>query len=138
MGTRLASDSRQGRYRSMSEWPARSMGACNVQTERRKHRRLPITLPVAFSAANASQPAANGCETLNVSTGGVYFRTEQPGVHPGQTLDVSLTIPPGQGHFPYEGRIATLAEVTRVDRLRENPCLYGVAAQFHDPPKLSF
>ncbi len=109
-----------------------------MQTERRRHRRLDIGLPVAFCTIDDLTPVVGSTKTINVSAGGVYFGTDQAGLEAGRALDVELTIPPGQGHFPYEGRICSQAEVVRLDTLDSEPASWGVAAQFRDAPKLSF
>ena len=109
-----------------------------MHTEKRRHRRLDISLPVAFATVDQGAPTSGSTTTLNVSTGGVYFGTRQPGLAPGRRLNVELSIPPGQGHFPYEGRISSEAEVVRVDPLEGNTGQWGVAAQFRNPPRLDF
>ena len=109
-----------------------------VRTERRKHRRLEIGLSLAFEAVDREPSTIGTATTINVSTGGVYFGMAQAGLEPGCMLDVELTIPPGQGHFPYEGRITNRAEVVRVDPIDAGPNPWGIAAQFCQPPKLAF
>ena len=88
--------------------------------------------------------------TGNVSTGGLYFemdllddRVPAPELH--SVLDVELTVPPGDGHFPYEGRVTAAAEVVRCDSLPGSPARspdaplrLGIAARFRDPLKLAF
>jgi hypothetical protein len=85
-------------------------------------------------------------KTLNVSTGGLYFETLTPDLAVGQKFDMELTIPPGDGHFPYQGRVAAAGEVRRLDQLppaddgegiAQLP-RWGVAAQFANNLKLSF
>lgn len=82
--------------------------------------------------------AADTTETLNISTGGVYFGTDRPGLSTGSLLDMELTIPPGQGHFPYEGRISTRGVVVRVDELADESHEYAVATQFRESPRFMF
>lgn len=87
--------------------------------------------------------------TANISTGGLYFEVDlldevpPPEVH--SMLNVELTVPPGDGYFPYEGRVTSTAEVLRCDSLREppterpgGPARVGVAARFREPLKLVF
>jgi len=110
----------------------------SLKAERRKHRRLEITLPLEYSLLANGAHGTHRTTTTNVSTGGVYFETEQPGIQPGGLLDLQLTIPPGEGHFPYQGQISSLGVVVRVDRLKGDPRRWGVAAQFRESLKLSF
>lgn len=87
--------------------------------------------------------------TGNISTGGVYFEVELvDGASPPQPqslLNLDLTVPPGEGHFPYEGRISSVAEVVRCDSLAGNGSAgsqqtqrLGVAARFKEPLILDF
>jgi hypothetical protein len=109
-----------------------------MQAERRRNRRLEISLPVAFSTGDDGLPAADTTTTKNVSTGGVYLTTDQPALAPGRVLNMELTIPPGQGHFPYEGRVTGTGVVVRVEDLPNAPRQWGVAVEFRDLPKLVF
>ncbi len=87
--------------------------------------------------------------TRNISTGGVYFELDLTDGHAApaehSTLDVDLTVPPGDGHFPYEGRIRSTVEVLRCESLPRNggsgasaPTRLGVAARFCEPLKYEF
>jgi hypothetical protein len=85
-------------------------------------------------------------KTINVSTGGLYFETLSDEVRPGQRLELELTVPPGDGHFPYQGRVMADAEVIRVHDLppkltaegMAHLARKGVAASFNAGLKLSF
>ncbi len=109
-----------------------------MQTERRKHRRLSIRLPISYSVVEDDVSAADSTETINISTGGAYFGTDRKDIYTGTMLDMELTIPPGQGHFPYEGRISSRGVVVRVDELNEGPNRFGVATQFRESPRFMF
>jgi hypothetical protein len=91
--------------------------------------------------------------TGNVSSGGIYFETDltgpeangfrEPGPAGRQLLDMELTVPPGDGHFPYEGRVSTVLEVLRRVDLEASPTAdrprrIGLAGRFHQPLKLTF
>lgn len=117
-----------------------------MDTERRKHRRLPIQLPlICKDPLNPDQIVVRS-KTLNVSTGGLYFETLADAIRPGQSFEIELTIPPGDGHFPYQGRVTAVGQVVRIDDLpatRDGEGLTrtprrGVAARFNDNLKLSF
>ncbi len=117
-------------------------------SERRSHRRLAIRLPLECTADQDGRPHIWRAVTANISTGGLYFEADSlngmPDLPTAQTLEVELTVPPGEGHFPYEGRVRSVAEVTRRDLLPPNgdgrPARQrvGIAARFRDPLKLSF
>ena len=86
--------------------------------------------------------------TSNISTGGIYFEADvSNGVSRlavDALLDIELTIPPGEGHFPYEGRVKSVAEVVRWEELQDvngvgaGRWRVGVAARFREPLKLAF
>lgn len=120
-----------------------------MDNNRRQHRRLNIRLPVECYPATLDRQHAVRTVTNNISTGGLYFEVDLiDGVSeptPQSLLHVELTVPPGDGHFPYEGRLNSVAEVIRCDRLGtfQNPELptherLGVAARFREPLKLLF
>jgi len=113
-----------------------------ARQERRKHRRLEIRLPLQYWPVGESE--ANACRTVtkNISTGGLYFETDDEEIRPGMLLHIELTIPPGEGHFPYPGRITGVGEVVRVAPLSEGKARkvrrIGVATRFRESLKLSF
>jgi hypothetical protein len=86
--------------------------------------------------------------TGNISSGGVYIELEvpadSPAPDPDALLQVELTVPPGDGHFPYEGRLRTVAQVLRAQPLGNGGATatrarrYGIAARFRDPLQLAF
>ena len=114
--------------------------------ERRQHRRLDIRLPLECSSAESSgRPATFRTVTFNISTGGVYFETEASDIKPGMRLNLELTVPPGDGHFPYQGHVTGTAEVLRVEPLPpktdaagKTRSWSGVATRFDERLKLSF
>ena len=114
--------------------------------ERRQHRRLEIRLPLECSSAESSgRPATFRTVTFNISTGGVYFETEASDIKPGMRLNLELTVPPGDGHFPYQGHVTGTAEVVRVEPLAPKTDAggktrgwSGVATRFDERLKLSF
>ncbi|NLE59285.1 MAG: hypothetical protein GX616_13065 [Planctomycetes bacterium] len=82
----------------------------------------------------------------NISTNGLYFEMDliegAPVPHLSSLLSVSLTVPPGDGYFPYEGQVTGMAEVVRCDPLEpqraDAPARLGVGARFREPLKLAF
>jgi len=117
--------------------------AASLPPERRKHRRLQMHLPLEFS--RVAEPAAgqHRSVTRDISTGGIYFETLLDDLRKGELLDIELTIPPGEGHFPYQGRVSSVARVVRTERpsgsagRTANPRM-GVGAAFRESFKLSF
>jgi hypothetical protein len=116
-----------------------------IRQERRKDRRLDIRLPVECSFPGQARSAAYRTVTLNVSTGGLYFETEAIDIRPGMLVRFELTVPPGDGHFPYQGRVTGLGEVVRVAPLRSKLDAagltrnwVGVGTRFKENLKLSF
>ncbi|MBI4578930.1 MAG: PilZ domain-containing protein [Planctomycetes bacterium] len=113
--------------------------------ERRQHRRLAIRLPVDCRIQGL--PQAVRAFTRDISTGGVYFEADLPAgtprLPPACTLDLTLTVPPGEGHFPYQGRVTGSAELLRCDPLpgpagKSGVVRYGLAARFRQPLQMAF
>ncbi len=120
-----------------------------MEQERRQHRRLDIRLPLECYPVEAGRAQALRTVTTNISTGGLYFELDLiEGVSPPEPQDrlqVELTVPPGDGYFPYQGRVSSVAEVLRCDELPqaesaggERFARVGVAARFREPLKLAF
>ena len=111
--------------------------------ERRKHRRLRMALPVEFRRSAELSVGPYRSVARDVSTGGIYFETMLEDLRKGELLDIELTIPPGEGHFPYQGRVSSVAAVVRTEKLVSlglqitNPRI-GVAAAFRESFKLAF
>lgn len=86
--------------------------------------------------------------TRDISTGGVYFEAELGnGVGPGDLagpLDVELTVPPGDGYFPYEGRVRGVIDVVRCDSITDAASgsasgrRVGIGGSFREPLQLAF
>lgn len=120
------------------------MASATVTTkqERRRHRRLDIRLPLQYCPGNDS--GVNVCRTVtrNISTGGLYFETDDLEIRAGMTIELELTIPPGEGYSPYQGHITSMGEVVRVDDLgpsaNASTRRVGVATRFRDSLRLSF
>src|SRR5207342_3399090 len=80
-----------------------------MDKDRRQHRRLSIRLPVECCPSKKDRQHSVRTVTNNISTGGLYFEVDLiEGVtepQPNSLLQVELTVPPGDGHVPYEGRL---------------------------------
>jgi hypothetical protein len=79
-------------------------------------------------------------QTVNVSSGGLYFETPTSAFEPGNLLKVELAIPATAGLLEFGGRISGFAKVLRTNDSLTNTNLtagrHGVAAEFSRPPKL--
>jgi len=116
--------------------------------DQRAHRRLTIQLPVGCVSQDAGWARAIRGATLDISTGGIYFEADVPPsifrLPTDAILDIELTIPPGDGHFPYEGHLQSIAQVVRWKELGEVNSAgsgrrrVGVAARFREPLRLAF
>ena len=114
--------------------------------ERRAHPRAQIELSVECRLSESpEQPVCRGI-SRDVSSGGVYFRTNCEAVTTDALVDVELAVPPGAAHFSYPGIVRGIGKVVRVDDLsaspgggnESEPPRFGVAAQFHQPLALTF
>lgn len=117
--------------------------AASLPPERRQHRRLQMHLPLEFCRASESAAGRHHTVTRDVSTGGIYFETAMDDLRKGELLDIEMTIPPGEGHFPYQGRVSSVARVIRMEvpsglvgRVANRRMGVGVA--FRESFKLSF
>ncbi len=130
---------------------ARAEGLATIQNSRedqRERRRLTIQLPVECSSPGGAWERTVRGVTINISTGGIYFEADVSNsvsrLAADALLDIELTIPPGEGHFPYEGRVKSVAEVVRWEELGDVNGVgpgrrrVGVAARFREPLKLAF
>lgn len=117
--------------------------------EKRQHRRLAIRLPLEYHLQGVTGEPKVRTVTKNISTGGVYFELDlldgmsEPQLN--SRLNIDLTVPPGDGHSPYQGRIHSVAEIVRCRKLERPQALkkhphprVGIAARFSEPLKLSF
>jgi hypothetical protein len=116
-----------------------------MDIERRQHRRLAIRLPLECRCTHADPPTRG--RTTDISTGGVYLELELPagGLPPGtgSLVRLDLSVPPGAGYSPYQGRIRCTGEVLRVaggtvgtEGAEGARC--GLAVRFSEPLELVF
>ena len=108
--------------------------------ERRQHRRLRMSLPLEYRRAGHPSTQLHRSVVRDVSTGGIFFETMLDDLREGDLLDIELTIPPGQGHFPYQGRVSSTASVVRTEKLAgqiASPRI-GIGAAFRKGFKLAF
>lgn len=118
-----------------------------MNREKRQHRRLEIRLPLECHRLTQGERRVLRSTTRNISTGGVYFEAdisdELPPLETNSLLSVEMAVPPGEGYFPYEGRVHGVAEVLRCEPLgaanhATGSRRMGIAARFSEPLKLTF
>ena len=108
--------------------------------ERRKHRRLPIRLPVECVGGEGDRRLVYRTVTRDVSCGGLCFDADAEEFAVGTPIEFQLQIPPGEGYFPSAGRVRGSGQVVRVDRLPASgtPPRFAIAASFAGPLKPVF
>lgn len=114
------------------------------RNEKRRYERLGAK--VEISCRRIGSQASHTCKgyTVNISPGGVYFRTKADTLKQGELLKIELSIPPKSGLLEFGGKMAGYAHVLRTDKICDSvsgdmslKSGYGVALQFCRPPKLS-
>ena len=112
--------------------------------EKRKFRRLPVSLDLSCRKAGSLGGKSYQASTVNVSSGGLFFVTTSASFESGNLIRVDLSIPPTEGLLELGGRISGFARVLRTSQLsqaqknqREDLPRYGVAVEFCCPLKLS-
>ena len=113
--------------------------------ERRAYPRMAATLAVDCRPLDDEADPTHRTVTQNVGSGGLYFETEAADFVPGSRWAFTLAVPPGQGHFPYPGRVLGVGQVCRVTAptsVDDDPTAAsahrGVAIRFERPLKLVF
>jgi len=138
-------DADKQRVRSDAETAPASRSA----SDRRRHRRLDIPLAIECSLCGVEPVHRLRGTTSNISTGGLYFETETVleavTITPQSLLNLELTVPPGEGYYPYEGHVKGVIEVTRCEELARGRSgvsqqgrRIGVAGRFRKPLQLAF
>jgi hypothetical protein len=102
--------------------------------EKRRHRRLGAKYNLSCRKIGTTGSTSFEGNTVNVSTGGLYFETADDTFKQDDLLKVELSIPPTSGLLEFGGKIAGFAKVLRTDSASGK---YGVALQFCHPPKLN-
>jgi hypothetical protein len=104
-------------------------------TEKRKFRRLPITLDLSYRKVGSTEDQVyKGC-TVNVSPGGLYFEIAENTLAPNDLVKVEFLIPPTEGLLELGGRISGLGKVLRTSYVNSSG-KYGTALEFCRSPKL--
>ncbi len=110
-----------------------------TSSERRQHPRLAIRLPVAHRPAGEMEALSHQAFTTDIGPGGVRFLTKGQANEIGDKVAVELTVPPGEGYFPYSGKILGVGTVVRCQAIEstEHP-RWAIAASFDQPLALDF
>ena len=106
---------------------------------RRQHPRLTIRLPVAHRPAASLAVHLRHDFTTDISAGGTQLVVTGRPPPVGEKMELELTIPPGEGHFPYSGKIRGVGTVLRSEPVRPGPgAPWAVATRFDQPLNLDF
>ena len=109
-------------------------------TEKRRSNRLSINLNLKCRKISPPAEQTYTGQTIDVSSGGLYFETPANAFEPGNLLKVELVIPATAGLLEFGGKISGFAKVLRTNNHLTNTKLtvgrYGVAAEFSKSPKL--
>ena len=120
-------------------------GLMTEYTERRRDRRLDLSLPIEFTvSAEAVSPLPRTGLTRNVSSGGVYFETTvRQSVLADAPIKVRIAIPRTDDESTSSLSLQGEARVVRVDHLRtdttdgaESREVWGVAVVFCERPNV--
>lgn len=106
--------------------------------ERRSHERLDIVLPIEVRMRReemVGEMMFEEAKTVNLSLGGVYFRTSfRKPIDVGEDVSVSVSIPRGKFRFFPFSRLVGRARVVRVEDLPGNAldplAKQGIALEF--------
>jgi len=111
--------------------------------ERRKYKRLPITLALSSVKVGLAGEKSHKGYTVNVSPSGLYFETPDGIFKCGNLLRIELSILPTTGVLEFGGRLSGFASVLRTDNIRNSrtsndlsSTRYGIAVEFCQPLKL--
>ncbi len=112
-------------------------------SERRKFERLGARFDISCVEVGALAEQFQSGYTVNLSPGGIYFKTSNGTFEPGDLLKIQLSIPSTPGQLEFGGKIAGFAKVLRTDNIVDSTGdgnlssgKYGVAVEFCRPLKL--
>lgn len=113
------------------------------RSEKRKYKRLGAKYDISCRKVGSTTDKYYNGYTVNVSPGGLYFKTTANTFKQGNLLQIELSIPPTSSLLEFGGKVAGFAKVLRIDdtygspvgtELSSNRC--GIALQFCRPPRL--
>jgi hypothetical protein len=110
---------------------------------KRKYERLKAKFEISYRRIGSISDQTHEGSTVNISPGGLYFRTKADTFKRGDLLKIELLVPPKSGLLEFGGKMAGFAKVLRADpifnsRAGDDSSGYdhGIALQFCRPPKL--
>lgn len=111
--------------------------------DKRKYQRLEAKFEISCRRIGSQSSQTREGYSMNISPGGVYFRTKADTFKRGDLLKIELLIPPKSGLLEFGGKMAGFAKVLRADNICNSTegnvssgSSYGVALQFCRPLKL--
>jgi hypothetical protein len=120
-----------------------------MDQDRRESRRQEVRFPLECAPAGDVLDHVLRGVTRNISSSGLAFEMDllegMASPKPQSLMNIQLTVPPGDGHFPYQGSISSVAEVLRCEAIPAATLTPGngrgrvrIAARFREPLKLVF
>lgn len=111
--------------------------------ERRSHPRCVVRLPLVHRPAHddGALPKTGQSDgyTSDIGPGGVRFVTSCSAIQIGDRILLEVSVPPGEGTFPYGGKVLGTGTVARCSLLDAGPVgRWSVAAKFDEPLSLDF
>jgi hypothetical protein len=113
------------------------------QHNKRRYERLGAKFEISYQKIGSRSGHMREGYTVNISPGGLYFRTKADTFKRGDLLKVELSIPPKSGLLEFGGKMAGFAKVLRSDAIFDSLAgddssgsNQGVALQFCRPMKL--
>ena len=108
-----------------------------METERRKHKRLPLKLSVLCQKIGVSADKVYSGRTVNVSPGGMLIDLNAHDLAFGELVNVALTVPPTEGLLEWGGSFSSYARVVRTGRttaFHEPAMLHSIALEYCQSP----
>jgi hypothetical protein len=117
------------------------MEATKMDSDRRKHKRLPLKFTVLCQKVGLSDGRLYSGNTVNVSPGGMLVEVNNAKLRDRELVSVEMTVPPTEGLLEYGGSFSSYARVVRVGpsdfMVRpSNSLASSVAIEFCESPRL--
>lgn len=112
-----------------------------MESERRRHKRLPVKFSVLCQKVGLSDGRFYSGNTVNVSPGGMLVEVNSSQFKDGELMSVEMTVPPTEGLLEYGGSFSGYARVIRVQqpqamRPAVSSSASAVAVEFCESPRL--
>ena len=112
------------------------------EQEKRRYRRLPLSLAVSCQKVGHWASKIYTGDTVNVSPGGMLLEINSRQITEGELLSIEMSVPPTEGLLEYGGRFSSYARVIRVQEehpgrtSRRFTVTQTIALEFCESPKL--